>query len=110
MKKLIGTDVYEVVIAAYAVIKVAANSSAEAMEIAEQYTDTPDEYDFDSREVHGCDKYPVSIGDLENDDVICTSQGEMDVDEYLLEVADQESRPPVVGWDMTDQLELWESE
>jgi len=108
MKKPLTNQIYCVTLKRCACIYVEADSSEEAMKLAEKWTDEVDDAEFEDSEVEvdECDSYPDEANEAYME-TIYTKDEAMDVDDYIERYESQD--PEEVqrgGWDMTNQLEL----
>ena len=112
MKKPLTNKVYCVTLKRCACIYVEADSSEEAMQLAEKWKDSidnDDDFEDSDVEVDCCDANPDEADEAYME-TIYTKDEAMDVDEYIdrYEAQDTEGLEAWQrgGWDMTNQLEL----
>lgn len=109
MKKPLTNQIYCVTLKRCACIYVEADSSEEAMKLAEKWKDSidnDDDFEDSDVEVDCCDANPDQADALYME-TIYTKDEAMDVDDYIERYESQD--PEEVqrgGWDMTNQLEL----
>ena len=109
MKKPLTNQIYCVTLKRCACIYVEADSSEEAMQLAEKWKDSidnDDDFEDSDVEVDCCDANPDEADEAYME-TIYTKDEAMDVDEYIDRYEAQD--PDEVargGWDMTNQLEL----
>lgn len=109
MKKPLTNNIYCVTLKRCACIYVEADSSEEAMKLAEKWKDSidnDDDFEDSDVEVDCCDANPDEANEAYME-TIYTADEAMDVDDYIERYESQD--PEEVqrgGWDMTNQLEL----
>jgi len=108
MKKPLTNNIYCVTLKKVANIYVDDDSPEEAMKIANRWTDSVDDDEFDDSEVEvdSCDSYPDEATDSYME-TIYTQDEALEVDEYIERYESQDPEEVARGgWDMTNQLEL----
>lgn len=109
MKKPLTNNIYCVTLKRFACIYVEADSSEEAMQLAEKWKDSidnDDDFEDSDVEVDCCDANPDEA-DKAYMETIYTKDEAIDVDEYIDRYEAQDPEEVARGgWDMTNQLEL----
>ena len=109
MKKPLTNNIYCVTLKRCACIYVEADSSEEAMQLAEKWKDSidnDDDFEDSDVEVDCCDANPDEANEAYME-TIYTQDEAMDVDEYIDRYEAQDPEEVARGgWDMTNQLEL----
>ena len=109
MKKPLTNNIYCVTLKRCACIYVEADSSEEAMQLAEKWKDSidnDDDFEDSDVEVDCCDANPDEANEAYME-TIYTKDEAMDVDEYIDRYEAQDTEEVARGgWDMTNQLEL----
>ena len=109
MKKPLTNNIYCVTLKRCACIYVEADSSEEAMQLAEKWKDSidnDDAFEDSDVEVDCCDANPDEADEAYME-TIYTQDEAMDVDEYIDRYEAQDPEEVARGgWDMTNQLEL----
>ena len=109
MKKPLTNNIYCVTLKRCACIYVEADSSEEAMELAEKWKDSidnDDDFEDSDVEVDCCDANPDEANEAYME-TIYTQDEAIDVDDYIDRYEAQDPEEVVRGgWDMTNQLEL----
>ena len=109
MKKPLTNNIYCVTLKRCACIYVEADSSEEAMQLAEKWKDSidnDDDFEDSDVEVDCCDANPDEADEAYME-TIYTKDEAMDVDEYIDRYEAQDPEEVARGgWDMTNQLEL----
>ena len=109
MKKPLTNNIYCVTLKRCACIYVEADSSEEAMQLAEKWKDSidnDDDFEDSDVEVDCCDANPDEANEAYME-TIYTKDEAMDVDEYIDRYEAQDPEEVTRGgWDMTNQLEL----
>ena len=109
MKKPLTNNIYCVTLKRCACIYVEADSSEEAMQLAEKWKDSidnDDDFEDSDVEVDCCDANPDEANEAYME-TIYTQDEAMDVNEYIDRYEAQDPEEVARGgWDMTNQLEL----
>ena len=109
MKKPLTNNIFCVTLKRCACIYVEADSSEEAMELAEKWKDSidnDDDFEDSDVEVDCCDANPDEANTAYME-TIYTKDEAIDVDEYIDRYEAQDPEEVARGgWDMTNQLEL----
>ena len=108
MKKPLTNNIYCVTLKKVANIYVDADSPEEAMKIANLWTDSVDDDEFEDSEVEVdcCDSYPDEA-DANYMETIYRADEAIKVDDYIERYESQDPEEVARGgWDMTNQLEL----
>ena len=109
MKKPLTNNIYCVTLKRCACIYVEADSSEEAMQLAEKWKDSidnDDDFEDSDVEVDCCDANPDEADEAYME-TIYTKDEEIDVNEYIDRYEAQDPEEVARGgWDMTNQLEL----
>ena len=109
MKKPLTNNIYCVTLKRCACIYVEADSSEEAMQLAEKWKDSidnDDDFEDSDVEVDCCDANPDEADEAYME-TIYTQDEAIDVDEYIDRYEAQDPEEVARGgWDMTNQLEL----
>lgn len=108
MKKPLTNNIYCVTLKRCACIYVEADSSEEAMELAEKWKDNIDDSEFEDSDINvdSCDGY-ADEADSDYMDTIYTQDEAINVNDYIDRYEAQDPEEVARGgWDMTNQLEL----
>ena len=109
MKKPLTNQIYCVTLKRCACIYVEADSSEEAMQLAEKWKDSidnDDDFEDSEVEVDCCDANPDEANETYME-TIYTKDEAIDVDDYIERYEAQDPEEVARGgWDMTNQLEL----